>query len=123
MGTQLDDAIQNNHLATEITEPPAVWQQNADGTQSGFTINYKVSKGEVLMTVDKITVDANGQYVRQPVISKPLDMSGSLPVQIMKNNLIFGTGDEMDAVVYQSGLGSEQYFVPAQFSLESVMGQ
>ena len=123
MGAQLNDAIENNHLATEITEPPAVWQQNADGTQSGFTINYKVSKGEVLMTVDKITVDANGQYVRQPVISKPLDMSGSLPVQIMKNNLIFGTGDEMDAVVYQSGLGSEQYFVPAQFSLESVMGQ
>jgi len=123
MGARLNDAIENNHLATEITEPPAVWQQNADGTQSGFTINYKVSKGEVLMTVDKIIVDANGQYVRQPVVSKPLDMSGSLPVQIMKNNLIFGTGDEMDAVVYQSGLGSEQYFVPAQFSLESVMGQ
>lgn len=123
MGAQLNNAIENNHLATEIIEPPAVWQQNTDGTQSGFSITYKVNKGEVLMTVDKITVDGNGQYVRQAVVSKPLDMAGSLPVQIMKNNLIFGTGDEMDAITYQSGLGSEQYFVPAQFSLESVMGR
>ena len=123
MGAQLNDALENNHLGTEIIEPPAVWQQNSDGTQSGFTITYKVNKGEVLMTVDKVTVDDNGQYVRQAVVSKPLDMSGSLPIQLMKNNLSFGTGDEMDAVKYQSGLGSEQYFVPAQFSLESVMGQ
>lgn len=123
MGAALEDALKNNHLATERTEPPAVWQQNADGTQSGFTINYKVKDGQILMTVDKVTVDGNGQYVKQAVVSKPLNMSGSIPIQLMKNNLIFGTGPEKGAVSYQSGLGSEQYFVPAQFSLESVMGQ
>jgi hypothetical protein len=123
MGTQLEDAVKNNHLANEPIEPPAVWQQNPDGSQTGFTITYKVKDSQILMIVDKVTVDDQGQYVKEPVVSKPLDMTGSIPVQLMKNNLLFGTGAEKDAVSYQVGLGSEQYFVPAQFSLESVLGQ
>jgi hypothetical protein len=123
MAAQLNDAIMNKHEGTEFTEPPAVWQQNPNGTQSGFTINYKVTKGEVLMTVDKITLDNKGQYVKEAVVSKALDMSGNLPIQLVKNNLLFGTGEEEDAVSYQVGLGSEEYFVPAQFSLGAVTGQ
>ena len=114
MAGRLQDAVENKYTATELIQAPAAYSLNQDGTQSGFVIRYKVESGEVVASINKVTIPkGGGKAVYGDVIArKTLDAAGNLPTQLVAMDLMYGTGAERDLVQETTGW-QESTFVPA----------
>ena len=114
MAGRLQDAVENKYTATELIQAPAAYSQNQDGTQSGFVIRYKVESGEVVASINRVTIPkGGGQAIYSDVIArKTLDAAGNLPTQLVAMDLMYGTGAERDLIQETTGW-QESTFVPA----------
>ena len=114
MAGRLQDAVENKYTATELIQAPAAYSQNQDGTQSGFVIRYKVESGEVIASINKVTIPkGGGEAVYSDVIARrTLDAAGNLPTQLVAMDLLFGTGAERDLIQETTGW-QESTYVPA----------
>ena len=114
MAGRLQDAVENKYTSTELIQAPAAYSQNQDGTQSGFVIRYKVESGQVVASINKVTIPkGGGEAVYSDVIARrTLDAAGNLPTQLVAMDLLFGTGAERDLIQETTGW-QESTYVPA----------
>jgi hypothetical protein len=119
MAAILQDAIENKHTTTEIIQGPAAYKENLgkdgrpDGTSSGFVLTYKPEGDNLVMTINKVTLNtANSTPTYEFVGRKTLNPGGNLPTQLYSIDLIYGTGAERD-LVHETSNWEERVFVPA----------
>jgi hypothetical protein len=109
----LQDKLKNNQNSQNIYEPPAVWKDNEDGTETGYGINYVTQNGKLYARV--IPVIKEGMdltYDMNNIITQEMSYKNSLPLAMFKLNLQFGAGSEADIPEVSSGMRTTP-FVPA----------
>jgi len=110
MAFKLEDAMQNGHTNTEVIQAPAAWNNNGDGTYTGYSINYKVVEGRVVATINQGLRAADGTTQWRSVAQKDLmQQYQNLPTALAAMDIIYGTGREADMVKDYSNAP----FVPA----------
>jgi hypothetical protein len=109
----LDDALKNGEKLT-ITQPPAVYKDNADGTREGFTITYFVEDGAIQAGITPVTMSKNGTITQHTSRRQrtTINNTNNILQEIVKNDLMFGTGDKQD-VVYSETINGSKPYVPA----------
>jgi hypothetical protein len=114
MAARLKDAIDNNHKYTDLTQAPAAWNDNGDGTYTGYKINYKVVDGQVMAQINEGILNAStGKVNWEAVTVKNLSQEfNNLPTALVAMDLTYGTGREEDLVHTQKGFNTT-IFVPA----------
>ena len=114
MAARLKDAVDNNHKYTELVQAPAAWNDNGNGTYTGYQIVYKVVDGQIIAQVNEGILSAKtGKTNWQDVAVKNLTQEfNNLPTALVAMDLTYGTGREEDLVYTQEGFNTT-VFVPA----------
>jgi hypothetical protein len=109
----LDDALKNGEKLT-ITQPPAVWKDNANGTREGFSITYFIEDGAIQAGITPVTMSKTGTITQHTSRQQrtTINNTNNILQEIVKNDLMFGTGDERD-VVYSETINGSRPYVPA----------
>lgn len=109
----LGDALKNGEKLT-ITQPPAVYKDNPDGTREGFTITYFIEDGAIQAGITPVTMSKTGTITQHTSRQQrtTINNTNNILQEIVKNDLIFGTGDERD-VVYSETINGSRPYVPA----------
>ena len=128
----IEDGIKNQEFKS-MTEAPAAWKDNGNGTYTGYAVTYTVnnpgqSKGQVTATVVELVRDSHGNFSKEsqtsPKIVSQVDLSSeqNLPVAMLKLNMQFGAGSRDDLITKKVGWG-EETFVPAFKNIAGVQNQ
>ncbi len=115
MAARLKDAIDNKHKFTELVQAPAAWNNNGNGTYTGYQIVYKVVDGQIIAQINESTLDSKTGKITpwQDVAVKNLTQEfNNLPTALVAMDLTYGTGREEDLVHTQEGF-NDIIFVPA----------
>lgn len=109
----LDNALKNGEKLT-ITQPPAVYKDNPDGTREGFSITYFIEDGAIQAGITPVTMSKTGDVVQHTSRQQrtTINNTNNILQEIVKNDLMFGTGDERD-VVYSETINGSRPYVPA----------
>jgi hypothetical protein len=126
----MKDGVDNKEFKS-MTEAPAAWKDNGNGTYTGYSITYTVNnpgqtKGQITATVLELVRDSKGNFSMEsqtsPKIVAQIDLSGSgqnLPVAMLKLNMQYGSGSREDLITQKVGWG-EETFVPAFKNINAV---
>jgi hypothetical protein len=99
MAFRLEDAMQEGHKNTEVIQAPAAWNDNGNGTFTGYSINYKVVDGKVVATINQGLRAADGSTAWKSVAQKDLMQEyQNLPTALAAMDIIYGTGREADMI-------------------------
>ena len=109
----LGDALKNGEKLT-ITQPPAVYKNNPDGTREGFSITYFIEDGAIQAGITPVTMSKTGTITQHTSRQQrtTINNTNNILQEIVKNDLMFGTGDERD-VVYSETINGSRPYVPA----------
>ena len=110
----LGKARKNESSNIKVTQAPAAWMENSDGSHTGYVLNYYYESDpkvkEIVYDVIKVTRREGEEDFFEPVLSQS-PVLGNLVSTLRKNDLIFGTGREVDLIQDPVSLGAP--FVPA----------
>lgn len=110
MAARLKDAADKGHKYTNLTQAPAAYTKNQDGSYTGFVINYQLDNGNVIGIVEKQTMNPDRTFTITPFKTVNLgENSSNLTTALAAMDLMYGTGREEDTVENNSG----ETFVPA----------
>jgi hypothetical protein len=99
MAFKLEDAMQEGHVNTELIQAPAHWNDNGNGTFTGYSIDYKVVDGKVIATINQGLRAQDGSTEWKSVAQKDLMQEyQNLPTALAAMDIIYGTGREADVV-------------------------
>lgn len=127
MTTSLVNMMETKNTDRRVTQPPLYWQDNGNGTRSGYTVDYQYSAhhGRIVANVSMITLQKGVDYSKgsaqpavKPMYTLPLDQPNMVNLRAM--DITFGVGDERDTVTNPqrtSDIGPN-VFVPAFFKPE-----
>lgn len=105
-------------------EIPAIWNENNDGTFTGYGIQYTIKDKELYQTVIEynrndegyLPGDAGARVIKTENIS----LNKNLAQTLLRNNLFYGAGSESDIPVVKSGW-DDIHFVPAFLEKQEIL--
>jgi len=111
----LQDAVDNNETKV-IPEGPAIWQDNGNGTATGYLLQYTVKNREIHVVPYTIIKNSDGTLRAPEMVPGAASTLNAgyqnLPIALLKMNLIYGTGRKEDIVNVTQGF-EQAPFVPA----------
>jgi hypothetical protein len=111
----LQDAVDNNETKV-MQEGPAIWQDNGNGTATGYLLQYTVKNREIHVVPYTIIKNSDGTLRAPEMVPGAASTLNAgyqnLPIALLKMNLIYGTGRKEDIVNVTQGF-EEAPFVPA----------
>jgi hypothetical protein len=111
----LQDAVDNNETKV-MQEGPAIWQDNGNGTATGYLLQYTVKNREIHVVPYTIIKNSDGTLGAPEMVPGAASTLNAgyqnLPIALLKMNLIYGTGREEDLVNVKQGY-DDVPFVPA----------
>jgi hypothetical protein len=111
----LQDAVDNNETKV-MQEGPAIWQDNGNGTATGYLLQYTVKNREIHVVPYTIIKNSDGTLGAPEMVPGAASTLNAgyqnLPIALLKMNLIYGTGRKEDIVNVTQGF-EEAPFVPA----------
>ena len=109
----INDGIRNNEYKNFV-EPPAIWNNLANGTSEGFAIQYEVKDQKLTANVSKLTKDDSGTIIKTEfVTTKEVNkVNSNLPTALLMLNMTYGTGRIEDIPMARNGY-EDINFVPA----------
>jgi hypothetical protein len=111
----LQDAVDNNETKV-MQEGTAIWQDNGNGTATGYLLQYTVKNREIHVVPYTIIKNSDGTLGAPEMVPGAASTLNAgyqnLPIALLKMNLIYGTGRKEDIVNVTQGF-EEAPFVPA----------
>jgi hypothetical protein len=125
MATSLKNMVLQKNDKRKISQPPAYWNDNKDGTFSGHKIDYRYDKDKKIIVADismltygkGITnLEGQGGIENTKVTSvTTVDMSQLNTAHVYALDILYGTGNEIDMPKSDE---TNSMFVPAWYNSE-----
>lgn len=104
MTKRVQNMLRDQVVGDRVSQPPAIWSDNGDGTSSGFSVDYEYdpTMGRIMANVKRITLNNEVDYTKNPLPtaedmwSVPMDQITAQTLRAI--DIIYGVGDERDIV-------------------------